>query len=312
MAITQEQREQRRKFLGSSDSPIIMNLSPYSKTPTDIYWSKVSDADDEVAGPWIDSGNWLEGPLVQWAAGELGLEVSTDPEDLFHVAQHGDGRGVLASNLDSIAWDDKCGVEAKFANGEMAQAYGEPGTDQVADHVIVQVQHQMYCAELEKVYVALAVPSYYGVERRLYCVPRDDELISQIVTFGCQWWDKHVKANIPPQPQEAPPMYVLKALHRKTGSQIKLDREHIELADADERLKNELKSLKGQRDSVRAKLIHALGSCEIGLLPDGRKVTYQGHDVSSIDVNALRAKKPEIAAQFTVKKFQRTLYIKKG
>lgn len=312
MSITEEQRLARRKYLGSSDSPIIMNLSPYSKTAADIYWSKVADAQEELSGSWIDTGNWLEGPLIQWAADELGVDVTVHPQDLFCVAHEGDGAEIFAANHDSLIIGQEASIEAKFANGEMAQAYGEPGTDQVADHVIIQVQHQMYVSDLEKVYVPLAVPSYYGVDRRLYLVPRDDELIEQIVTFGCRWWTEHVECKLPPDESDVPPLYVLKALERRAGAQIKLDDKYIALADDDDRLKGEIKALKTERESVRRDLIHGLGDAEIGLLSDGRKVTYQGHEVSQFMLDAFRSKHPELGAKFTERKTQRTLYMKKG
>jgi len=312
MSITEAQRQARRKYLGSSDTPIIMGVSPFSKDERDIFWSKVSDLQDDGSAPWLSTGNWLEGPMISWAAEQLEVEVTTDPDDLFQVAQGGEGASIFAANHDSLIVGKKASIEAKFANGEMAQEYGQPGTDQVAGHVIVQVQHQMYCGDLEKVYVALAVPSYYGIDRRLYVVPRDDELIGMIVDFGCQWWDKHVRAKLPPGESEAPPMYVLKGLQRRAGAQIKLDDKIACLADDDNRLKELLKQYKAERELVRAKLTHSLGDAEIGLLPDGRRVTYEGHDASKFDLDAFRGKHPALAAKFTKTSIQRTLYIKRG
>lgn len=311
MSITEAQRQARRNYLGSSDTPTIMNLSPFKRTATDIFWSKVEDLPDEGGTASMSVGNWLEGPMIEWAAEELGVEVTTDPEDLFHVAQSGPGANVFAANHDSLIKGESKSIEAKFANGEMAQAYGDPGTDQVADHVIVQIQHQMYVGDLEQVYVALAVPSYYGVDRRLYMVPRDDELIEQIVTFGCEWWTEHVLAKQPPQGNAVPPLYVLKVLQRSAGAQIRMDDAAAALADDDERLKEQIKTLKADREDVRAKLIHGLGEAEIGLLPDGRKVTFKAHESRQFDINRLRAEKPEVAAQYTNKKSSRTLYIRK-
>jgi len=311
MSITEAQRQARRHYLGSSDSPVIMNLSPYSRGATDIYWSKVADLPEGETTASMSTGNWLEGPMIQWAADELDVEVTTDPEDLFQVAKDGDGAQLLAANHDSLIKGERASIEAKFANGDMAKAYGDPGTDQVADHVIVQVQHQMYCGDLEKVYVALAVPSYYGIDRRLYMVPRDDELIETIVSFGCRWWTEHVEAKLPPNGDNVPPLYVLKALDRRGGAQIKLPDAAVAWANDDERLKEQMKALKAEREDVRAKIIHALGDVEIGLLSDGRRVTYQAYESSRFDAKRLKADEPAIAAKYTNKVRQRTLYVRK-
>ncbi|MCJ7777783.1 MAG: YqaJ viral recombinase family protein, partial [Sedimentisphaerales bacterium] len=169
MPITEAQRQTRRKYLGSSDTPIIMNLSPFKKTERDIYWSKVVDLPEDDAPDYMQVGNWLEGPIIEWAAGELGVQVNRVPEQLSFVSKD----GLFAANHDALIVGKDEGIEGKYANGEMAKSYGDPFTDQVPDHVIIQTQHQMYVSELSKVYVALAVPSYYAVDRRLYIVKRD-------------------------------------------------------------------------------------------------------------------------------------------
>lgn len=308
--ITAEQRQQRRRFLGSSDSPVIMGLSPYKSTPTDIFWSKLADVPDEATES-MAVGNWLEGPMIQWAAAELGVEVTTKPKDLFHVAEHGEGADLFAANHDALILGKPEGIEAKFANGEMAQAYGEPGSDQVAYHVLVQCQHQCYVSELDRVHVALAVPGYWGVERRLYCVPRDDELIRMIVDFGRQWWFDHIEKQTPPDGQTTPPLYVLKALERKAGVQIRLPDEAVNWANQRTALKENMKVLESQVEEIDARLIHALGEAEIGLLGDGRKVTYQQYESNRLDSKRLRQERPEVAQEYMSKSLYRTLYVKK-
>lgn len=311
MTITAEQREQRRHYLGSSDMPTIMGVSPYKNTPVDIYWSKVTEKvpDDETES--MSVGTWLEKPLIEWAAGELGVEVTTNPDDLHKVATVGDGAGVFAVNNDALILGKDAGIEAKFASGELAQGYGESGTDEVADHTIVQTQHQMYCSDLQMVYVALATPSYYGLDRKLYVVPRDDHLIEKLVTFGMDWWNKYVRTKTPPGPDATPPLYVLKALNREKGKVIEWSDAELALVEKFEEWKAEEKEAKSQKDKKKAELLFALGDAEIGKLPDGRRVTYEAHDTSRFDTKGFRAADPETAAKWAKTTSSRTMYIKK-
>jgi predicted phage-related endonuclease len=99
MPITEAQRQIRRKYLGSSDTPVIMNLSPFKKTENDIYWSKVAELPEDDAPDYMQVGNWLEGPIIEWAADELGVEITREPKDLFHVEPM---VGILAANHDSM------------------------------------------------------------------------------------------------------------------------------------------------------------------------------------------------------------------
>ncbi len=308
--LTEAQRQQRRKFLGSSDSPVIMGLSPYKKTPADIYWSKLTDLPDEPTDS-MDVGTWIEQPLLEWAADELGVQITTDPDDLFAVAQQGEGKGLFCANHDSLIVAQPASIEGKFANGEMAQAYGDAYTDQVPHHVIVQVQHQMYASELEKVYVALAVPSYYGLDRRLYVVPRDDEIIDEIVRFGLEWWHKHIEAKLPPDGETVPPLYVLKAIDRRLDAQIRLPDDAVSWADERTRLKENIKALTGEVEALDTKLIHALGDAEIGLLADGRKVTYHQTESHRFDSTRFKLEHPELAPDYVNLSTYRTLRIKK-
>lgn len=308
--ITEEQRQLRRKHLGSSDTPIIMNLSPYSKTPEDIYWSKVAKLPDESTAA-METGNWLEEPLLQWAAGELGVQIDTAPANLTTIAPEGEGKDLFAANHDALIVGKDESVEAKFRNTEGAKAFGEPFTDQVPYDIIVQVQHQMYCSNFSKVYVALGTPSYYSVDRKLYIVPRDDVIINEIIKFGRQWWYEHVEAKLPPNGEGVPPLYVLKALSRRAEAQIRLPNEAIQWANERTQKKMEIKVLEGEVEKCSAKLIHALGDAEIGLVPDGRKVTYHSYERNFLDGKQLKIDEPQLAQKYMKKSNYRTLYIKK-
>jgi len=305
--ITESQRQIRRKYLGSSDMPVIMNLSPFKKTEKDVYWSKVVQLPDEDSPDYMDVGNWLEGPILEWAAGELGVKITTKSKDLFQVKEG----SIFAANHDSLIIGKDESIESKYANGEMAQSYGEPYTDHVPDYVIVQVQHQMYVSDLSKVYVAVATPSYYGIDRRLYVVPRDDEIIETIVDYGQKWWDKHIVTKTPPNGDCVPPMPVLKALKRRQGAQIILPDEAVEWANHQIELKEQIKKLTKEVEAENAKLIHALGNAEVGLLADGRKVTYYNYEKNQFDTKRFRLEHPEMASDYMNKSSYRTLYIKK-
>jgi putative phage-type endonuclease len=311
MAITAEQREQRRHYLGSSDMPVIMNVSPYKQTPQDVYWSKVADKLPDEPTESMNIGNWLEGPLVKWAAETLELEVDTEPENLFQVAGEGDGAGIFAANNDALVLERDAGIEAKFVNGELAKAFGEPYSDEVPDHVIVQVQHQMYCSGLQMVYVATAMPSFFGVERRIYTVPRDQQLIDTLVTFGMEWWVEHIEKKIPPDESAAPPMYVLKAMDRVAGSTCELTGREQLLVDQLEQVKAEKKETDKEIERLKAGLIFALGDNENGKLPDGRIVTYKEVITNRFDAKAFRKVNPTTASKFTNTSSSRRLTIKK-
>ncbi len=301
--ITEEQRQLRRKYLGSSDLAILFAHLlkfplPYKKTDVDIYWSKVNNLPNNSTLS-TETGDWLEKPLLELAAKELGVDIIIDPGRLFTVAQHGPGKGLLAANHDSLIVGRRAGIEAKFRNADNAQFFGEPNTDQVALDVVVQTQTQMYCGDLDEVYVILGTPSYYTIEHRLYRVPRDEKIIDTIAIYGSQWWQEHIEAGVPPDGNLEPPLYVLKALERKIGVQIRLPDEAVEWCDKRIELKKNIKTLATEVETINRKLLHALGDAEIGLLANGGKVTFKQYMRKVFDDKRLRLELPEIAAEYT-------------
>jgi len=175
MPITEHQRQARRSKLGSSDAPAIVGVSPWL-TAQQVYWSKKVDQPDTGTAS-MATGNRMEKPLVEFAEDELGVKAIRNQ---YRVSKGSDG-GVLAANIDAlIAGCPYEAIECKYVGQDSAGDWGQVGTDEVPEHVIVQVQHQMHCANLERVWVAAAVAGY-SLDWRLYCVERHDVLIKAIV-----------------------------------------------------------------------------------------------------------------------------------
>jgi len=302
--ITPEQRQRRQKHLGSSDMPVIMGLYPYSTTPNDVYWSKVSPLPADDGEDYLTIGNYMEKVLIRFAADELGQEVLHEKEeDLYHVGAN----PLFAANLDGLLADRSAAVECKYCNAEYAQGYGDEGSDQVPDHVLIQCQHQMYCAGLDRVYVAVAMAGY-SLSLRLFHVDRDPEIIQMIVDFGSEWWKEHVEAQVPPE--EVTPMYVLKAKQRVPFRAVDLDASLIALVDQFYALKAQGKDVETQAEHLKARIIDALGDAEIGHLPDGRMLTYQQYSRSGFDKKRFEREHPQLATQYATRSFYRTLYVK--
>ncbi len=298
--ITPEQRQRRQKHLGSSDLPIIMGLYPYATTPNDVYWSKVAPLPEDDGPDYLTVGNYMEKVLIQFAADELRQGVI---QDTYHVADN----PLFAANLDGLLADRSAAVECKYCNAEFAQGYGDEGSDQVPDHVLIQCQHQMYCAGLNRVYVAVAMAGY-SLSLRLFHVDRDPEIIQMIVDFGSKWWEDHVVAQVPPD--EVTPMYVLNARKRVPLGAVDLEADLIELIDQFEALKAQGKDTESQAEQLKARIIDALGDAEIGHLPDGRMLTYQQYSRGGFDKKRFEREHPQLATQYATRSFYRTLYVK--
>ena len=286
MPITQEQREQRRKHIGASDTPAILGISPWA-TPADIYWSKVGPLPEDRPTVAMETGNRLEGPLIEFATERLGVKAERDVSVL-HPG------GIFAANLDARIVGNGSAIEAKYVGPANADAWGPDGTEEIPDYVYAQVQHQAYVADLSKVYVAAFV-SGYRPDWRLFAIPRDERAINVIVERGMAFWNDHVLKQVPPVGGELAPLEVLKAM-RRDRSEIALPSEASELLDLYERTKAAEKEATEGGKVLQRQLITLLGDNTDGLLLDGRRITYRPQSRRLIDTAALKAKFPEAAA----------------
>src|SRR3990167_649335 len=174
--LTAKQLIERRKHLGASDVAALFGLDPF-KTATDVWLTKIADvAESEQQSDSIDMGNSFEKPLLEWAAKELGVEISVNPFDLFAVCpQH----PIFSATLDSLILNggvpSRKAIEAKVTS--RSEEYGEPNTDQVPDRVLTQVQVQMLAHGLQRVHVVVLL-GRHGLKRELYRVDRNEKIIA--------------------------------------------------------------------------------------------------------------------------------------
>lgn len=304
MPITEHQRQARRTKLGSSDAPAIVGVSPWL-TAQQVYWSKKVEQPDNGTKS-MQTGNRMEKPLVEFVEEELGVKAVRNQ---YRVSKGSDG-GILAANIDALITDRPEGIECKYVGQQAAGDWGQAGTDEVPEHVIVQVQHQMHCANLERVWVAAAVAGY-SLDWRLYCVQRHDVLIKAIVRQEVLFWTEHVQRDEPPEPGP-PPMEVLAALRREPDSLVYLDNSGVAAKNAFEHLRqNRLDSQKAE-ERARADLLAMLGEAEGGRLETGETITYLSQrSPARLDIKRLRADHPDIYNEYVTQGTHRVLRIKK-
>ena len=303
--ITEEQRIARRAHLGSSDAPAIVGLSPW-RTPADVYYSKVYESKDTPTEA-MQTGNRLEPAILDFAEERLGVALRRN----VHIVSAGRDGGILAANLDALVADRNEAVEAKYCGPYAAAEWGAEGTDEVPDHVNIQVQHQMYVGGLNRVWVAAAIASHH-LEWKLYVVPRSDQIISALVAREIEFWERHVLLRCPPE-SSAPSLDILKALRRDPGSCIDLPKDSSAMSMHRELAAEKRKSAQAEYDDATAKLLAMLGDAEAGLLPDGRMITYLSQrSAPRCDLKRLRAEHPDLYSELVTESTCRVLRIKKG
>jgi predicted phage-related endonuclease len=288
MPISREQLSRRRNLIGSSDSPAIVGVNPPGWTnAADVYLEKTLEVAELPASQAIEIGDDFEEPLLRWAARELGVEILPNVE---LVARH--APVPMGANLDALVLRGNEAMEAKTGTGA---DYGAPETDQVPERVLVQVQHQCYVAELDLVWVPVLIARFDRLERVMYKVKRNEDLIRAIVDRDAAFWQGHVVPRIPPAGL-LPSLEVLRRVRRVPDKLVAVS---PELVEAWRLARAERKQAEEAEEAAEKELVLMLGDGDGADYGDRKKIlSYRGYSRETLDTKALRAQRPEVWEAF--------------
>jgi predicted phage-related endonuclease len=165
-------------------------------------------------------------------------------------------------------------------------------------HYVAQVQHYLHLTGLNHALLAILVG---GQRLELVEVERDDDAIRRLLALEEDFYG-HLVRDEPPPPDGSPSAREAVAAlfpNAVTGKAVRLDVE----AMADYR---ELKARKEQRDAIERQIAAlenqlklVMGEAEVALSPhDEELIRWRNVPTTRLDVKALRARHPEIAAEF--------------
>ena len=132
---TQEWLAGRKDFLGGSDAPIIMSVSPFS-TPIKLYQEKVglSDSDSDSNNPVLRKGHVLEDMAREELEDQLGFEMPPKviQSNVFDFAR---------ISLDGLNEKEQRVAEIKYVGRDKFEEIKK--TQEVPTHYFPQVQYQL-------------------------------------------------------------------------------------------------------------------------------------------------------------------------
>ncbi len=287
MAITEEQRLERKNHLGSSDMASLLGCNPF-QTSGDVYLSKSLDLED-LDSDIVYVGNKLEGGVLDYAEDNLGPLK----RDIF-VPYPGDLP--IASNLDARVIQSGNPVEAKTSglSYKASDDWGDEGTDQVPNYVIVQCQVHLMCTGADMCHVPALLGGRLFV---MFQVAKNDELIEQIKVRADEFWSNYVLKGVMP-PDDPPQMEVLKRVVRQPNKSVDVDPDLIQIwEDAREKRLQAVKEAIEDEESAKSAVIAALGDAEQGNMKGRTEVvTYmqtkrRGYTVEPKSYRQLKLKK---------------------
>ena len=188
---TQEWLGFRKNKIGSSDAPIIMNVSPW-KSPYELWQEKLGIKKSTFENAFMQRGKSLESE----ARGVFESKTKTIvwPDVLIHSEYD-----FLMASLDGISPDKSIAVEIKCPGKKV---HGMAKDGEVPQHYNIQMQHQLMITGLQMMFYF----SYDGNDGIVLEVERNDTLIGEILEKEKAFYECMIN-YIPPVNEKKDPLW---------------------------------------------------------------------------------------------------------
>lgn len=262
--LTDEQRAMRRTGITATDIAAIVGVSPW-KTPLQV-WCEKMGADVPATGDDIERGEFLEDGARRWYAHRTGAVIE-QPGTLRHPT-----RPLVLATPDGLVTlpGARKVLEIKMPRG--ARGWGEPGTDEIPQHYLLQVAFQIAVTAHMGVTEA-DVFAVLGGAPTIYHVTSDREIEEMLCEAAERFWRDHVEPRRPPPVTEPlGDMDAVGALYPRHEGEAK---RWEELPDGDKhdvaqwlRAKARQRSAAADEAALEARVRMLLGTTPSLLLPD--------------------------------------------
>lgn len=197
MALTVQQRKDRRLGIGGSDIAAILGINKWA-TPLDIFLEKISieepyEQDNSLIGPNpMEWGNIMEPVLIKHFERATDLACVTDLETFVHPDYP-----YMRANIDARIIGEDAILECKTAGQFAGKEWSNLGGDNIPEPYLLQCAYYAEITSVSKVYIAVLIG---GNDFRIYHYDRNPELGKLIISKVNDFWNNHVLKQIPPEP----------------------------------------------------------------------------------------------------------------
>lgn len=211
--LSKVDQKKRTKGIGSSEIGMIIYVEDKNgdKKPLSPYggmhklWRRKTGKEPETkATSYMNRGNYMEPALIQWFADDTGVDWFKPPTvrhaDYPYVVDSVDGltfpKGTKRAEMKTGKVKPLRCVEAKVLTGWNKEGFGDPGTDEIPEHYLVQSQWHIGAHKPED--MACDFPVDVDGGRKDYLVRFDEELYLFLVSAAEKFWVNHVEKDVEP------------------------------------------------------------------------------------------------------------------
>lgn len=271
MPITEYQKENRKNYIGSSDAPALVGVSPF-RSAKDVYYEKIGQINMDDVSPKNENamlvGTYCEDAVLRWFSEKMGFSIVRNQHRVHE-------NKISAANIDALIKEKPdqlievktTGIVSKFVSDD----WGEVETDQVPDHVKVQCMHQM--AILPEVQVVWVPVLMAGVGFCYYKIERNQKMIDDLIFVEESFWIENVKSMRPPE-DELASLEIIKKLRREPNKKVSISAELVSQWLA---AKDVLKIAKEEVELKELLILNELQDAEAGESALGSVTFFETH-----------------------------------
>ncbi len=262
----------RKKGIGGSDVSSLLGLNPW-RSPLALYYDKIGENEDEEESIAMELGKELE-PFLRrkfekWMLKNEGIAIEVEEEPF--MMQHPEYVWALANIDGKFEHPEKglCGLELKTTN-EFARNLWQD--DELPSYYYVQTQWYMAVTGIETFYVGYLIGNRKFDAKE---IPRNDEVIEEMLRQAKNFWHDHVLAKIPPAPIGlGSDTDTLKKLYPEEDGQVVELHEYQEKRDKYKELNKQKAEIEKELEAIKQQFMAAMGESEVAIVGD-RKVTWK-------------------------------------
>lgn len=200
----------RQKFLGGSDIAALYGLSKWA-TPLSVYMDKVvgKQPEDPAKAKVFARGKRLEPVVIGMCVEEFGLVV-TNTNQRYNYGPHPfmsceidfefevtEELQAMFPPLQLVPTGSIQNADVKTVHPFVAKDWGEAQTDEVPAYYGAQFMWGLGVTGRD---VCMCAALFGADDLVIYFVFRDDEVIAEMRQRAMNFWEKHVIAQVPPEP----------------------------------------------------------------------------------------------------------------
>lgn len=304
--------------IGGSEVASVLNLDMLGhKTPYDVWRKKTGQDSSNFSNRFTLWGHILEDVVARHFSDVTGFGVAkcnkhfsmkSAPWMVGNIDRaiivNGKKSGVLECKTSSAYNDHKFNLDAAWYANDEFYSQNENGITDKSDiplNYYLQCQHYMMVTGLHMCYLAVLIG---GNDYRIFNVPFNESDAKYIYAACSEFWCKNILDGVPPEPTSGD--YV-KTFFQNDEATVVADSSTMEIVRAYADINAQISALEKQKDSIKSKLIDAIGCATSLVMPNGQKLaTLKASNRSTVDVDAMDEQERqiynELVSAYTVKK----------